>query len=421
MNKKKVGFLLLVMVMVPLAGELKFYPVEGNFRVSFGTPLFFFFLLWRRSLHQYTLILSVALCVVLFRVGLGVASGEVSVSEAFMLHFPVFFYYLTYGGLFQLLNVPRYYTKPLVVGGCGVLLEVMASMAEMVIRSGVADQAVGFDLWLLLEVAVVRSFFVLGFFNILLYRQAKIEEEQHKQQSEHMMMVVSGLYAEAVQLSKSMKDAEMVTKESYDLYRNIHELPVSERSSAVLGIASRVHEIKKDNQRIYAGLSQVISREGEATYLHVERIGKIVKQANEQYAAYLGKQIDIRLVCEGNHPPYPTYALLSVLNNLISNAVEAIEDKGRIDLEVRERNGQVECKVTDNGRGVPEKMREMIFKHGYTSKFDSSGEASTGIGLSYVQEVVEGMSGSINLVDEEEKKTTFFVRIPQAKLVEMGQ
>lgn len=420
MNKKKFGFLLLVVFMVPLAGELKFYPVEGNFRVSFGTPLFFFFLLWRRSLHQYTIILSVSLSVVLFRVGLEVGGGEMEALEAFMRHFPVFFYYLTYGLLFQFLNVPTFYSKPLIVGLCGVVLEVMASMAEMVIRSGVAEQAVGFDLWLLLQVAIIRSFFVLGFFNILLYRQAKIEEEQHKKQSEHMMMVVSGLYAEAIHLTKSMKDAETVTKESYDLYRKIRNLSVEESASSLLGISSRVHEIKKDNQRIYAGLSQVISRESEASYLPIERIGEIVKQANEKYAELLGKQVAFKVTCKGDHPAYPTYALLSILNNLISNAVEAIEEEGNIELTVKKPDDLVEIIVTDNGRGVPDRMRDIIFKHGYTSKFDSSGEASTGIGLSYVQEVVEGMNGSINLVDEE-GKTSFLIRLPQENLVEMGQ
>lgn len=41
---KKDGYILLLMLLtVPLAGELKFYPLNETFRVSFGVPTFFFF------------------------------------------------------------------------------------------------------------------------------------------------------------------------------------------------------------------------------------------------------------------------------------------------------------------------------------------------------------------------------------------
>ena len=37
---------LFMIIAVPIAGELKFYPLDGDLRVSLGTPLFFFILLW---------------------------------------------------------------------------------------------------------------------------------------------------------------------------------------------------------------------------------------------------------------------------------------------------------------------------------------------------------------------------------------
>ncbi|MFS8580996.1 MAG: ATP-binding protein, partial [Novibacillus thermophilus] len=40
-----------MLVIVPLAGELNFYPFNDAFRVSFGTPTFFFFLLLLRKIH----------------------------------------------------------------------------------------------------------------------------------------------------------------------------------------------------------------------------------------------------------------------------------------------------------------------------------------------------------------------------------
>ncbi|SDJ77582.1 ATP-binding protein [Salimicrobium halophilum] len=412
MSRRKWFLLVMVIVMVPLAGELKFYPFEGDFRVSFGTPLFFFLLLWRRSLHRLTLIFSVAGSVVLFRTWLEVYGSPMGVEEAFLAHFPVFFYYMTYG---------LFYHRPLMIGLFGVLLEILASTVEILLRSGVMDQPLDFGtMWLLVEVAVIRSFFVLGFFNILLYKQVKIEEEQQKQQKEHIMMVVAGLYAEVTHLSKSMQDAETVIKESYDLYRKVNRDPEAEPSSALLGIANKVHEIKKDNQRIYAGLSNVVSRESDSSYLCMNSIADILMRSNATYAEFLGKEVHFRFESEEQDASYPTYVLLSLLNNLITNAVEAIESKGEIELKVTKENNILAFRVTDDGPGVPGKAKEVIFEQGYTSKFDSSGAPSTGIGLSYVREIVEKMEGTIKVITEE-SKNSFLIQVPEKKLMEMGE
>ncbi len=44
--KKDISLLIILMVVVPIAGELNFHPFNDTFRVSFGTPLFFFLLLF---------------------------------------------------------------------------------------------------------------------------------------------------------------------------------------------------------------------------------------------------------------------------------------------------------------------------------------------------------------------------------------
>jgi two-component system, sensor histidine kinase YcbA len=43
---------LFMIIAVPIAGELKFYPLDGDIRVSLGTPLFFFILLWSRKIYS---------------------------------------------------------------------------------------------------------------------------------------------------------------------------------------------------------------------------------------------------------------------------------------------------------------------------------------------------------------------------------
>jgi two-component system sensor histidine kinase YcbA len=48
--KKDIFILILMMITVPLAGELNFYPINAAFRISFGVPAFLFFLLLFRKI-----------------------------------------------------------------------------------------------------------------------------------------------------------------------------------------------------------------------------------------------------------------------------------------------------------------------------------------------------------------------------------
>ncbi|BBP86859.1 hypothetical protein BsIDN1_04770 [Bacillus safensis] len=53
-------------------------------------------------------------------------------------------------------------------------------------------------------------------------------------------------------------------------------------------------------------------------------------------------------------------------------------------------------------------MREIVFDPGYTSKFDAFGTPSTGIGLSYVRELVQELGGHIQIEPKETKKVQHF-------------
>jgi two-component system, NtrC family, nitrogen regulation sensor histidine kinase NtrY len=103
--------------------------------------------------------------------------------------------------------------------------------------------------------------------------------------------------------------------------------------------------------------------------------------------------------------------LLRIFNNLIKNAIEAVPDYRRglinITLNVSGKNALVE--ITDNGKGIPEQMRDSIFNHNFTTK--SSG---TGLGLAFVKQAVENMYGSIKFETEINKGTTFYITLPLA-------
>lgn len=397
--RERLFLYMLIVVAVPLGGEMKFYPFEGDMRVSLGTPTFFFILLWSKKLNPILAGLAAGSSVVLFRVVLFYLSGNSNLfSEGFPLHFPVFFYYLIFALLFYLFKINTFYNNPFLVGLLGVIVEVAASMTEIFFRSFLSQSQVNYHTFLTIGmIAIIRSFFVLGFFNIFVIREAKLSEEEQRNRNEQMLMLISNLYVEMIQLKKTMKNAEDLTAASYTFYRELKEKNQEEHAQSALKIAGELHEIKKDNQRIYAGLTKLMVKENLSYFMDIEEILEVVIKCNGNFADSLGKSIEITNNVAGDHPPYHTFMLLSVINNLATNAVEAIHQAGEIHLEISRDHDTLMIQVKDTGPGITDRNRQLIFEPGFTTKFSQDGNASTGIGLSYVKNTIENIGGKIIL------------------------
>ncbi|QGQ44620.1 ATP-binding protein [Metabacillus sediminilitoris] len=420
--KERIWILLLMMIAVPLAGEFKFYPFDDTFRVSLGTPAFFLFLLWGRGIHPNIAGMLTGMSVFVFRFLLAVGIRDISVEEAMYLHFPAFFYYVIYALLFHWTKMNERHDQPFMIGFLGVGIEIIASLSEMVFRSLLAyNQDISLlAIEQLVIIAFIRSFFVLGFFNIFKLREAKLAEEEQRMQKEKMLLFISNLYEESVHLKKTMQNAEEITRMCYDFYRRLKSGEEGGRDAqTALQIAGLVHEIKKDNQRIYAGVSELISSENMQDYMNIKQLGNIMLVSNRRYAESLGKDVSFTLHVNGDHPPYHVFMVLSIINNLLTNAVEAIREEGYVSLHIKRKNQFVEFSVSDNGSGIPPRLKEIIFTEGFTTKFDVFGNPSTGIGLSYVKHTVEKWGGHIMLMDND-IETVFIVRIPIEAMIEKG-
>lgn len=116
-------------------------------------------------------------------------------------------------------------------------------------------------------------------------------------------------------------------------------------------------------------------------------------------------------------PPPPVYISRGELDdvwlNLLINAHDALVGRPGaqvgIDIHWREGDSQVEVVVWDNGPGVPEAIRDKIFKPFFTTKKVGEG---TGIGLHICRQVVERAGGTIEVESQEEIGTRFIVRLP---------
>lgn len=234
-------------------------------------------------------------------------------------------------------------------------------------------------------------------------------------------MHLSNLYVESVHLKKTLQNAELITQEAYQLYRNLQANDDSSSKTA-LKIAGEVHEIKKDNQRIFAGLSKLLLDKNVAEYVEGHELTEMIVRINEKYAAMLGKDIRFSKHIEGEHAAYHVYTVLSIFNNLVANAVEAIEDRGLIHIKLYKREQHVIFEVIDDGPGITQKYKKLVFKPGFTSKYDQTGTPSTGIGLSYIDEMVTELGGEVRLEDNENGNgCKFIVCLPECSLKREGE
>jgi len=105
--------------------------------------------------------------------------------------------------------------------------------------------------------------------------------------------------------------------------------------------------------------------------------------------------------------PLDEMKVMRVLNNLIRNAVEAMQDGGVLKLEAKKEKGEVLIAVRDTGSGISEDELAKLFRPFYTTK-----PKGLGLGLAFCMKVVEAHGGTIEVGSQVNEGTTFTMRLP---------
>ena len=106
-------------------------------------------------------------------------------------------------------------------------------------------------------------------------------------------------------------------------------------------------------------------------------------------------------------PDQISQVLLNLLNNAADAIAEQERDDGVITVRTRIDGNRTVLEVEDNGPGVPESLQNILLKKKHTTKKDGHG-----FGLITCKKIMEDHGGSIELVSETGKGTTFIIRLP---------
>jgi signal transduction histidine kinase len=109
---------------------------------------------------------------------------------------------------------------------------------------------------------------------------------------------------------------------------------------------------------------------------------------------------DLVIVSDGDR-------VLQVVGNLLSNAFHATPDGGRISLELARQNGTVHVAVEDNGPGIPDELRDRLFR-----PFVSQTGGGTGLGLAIARELSIALGGRLDLDTEVGRGSRFELVLP---------
>ncbi len=101
--------------------------------------------------------------------------------------------------------------------------------------------------------------------------------------------------------------------------------------------------------------------------------------------------------------------LNQVFMNLLVNAAQAMEERGKITIQTRVEGDEVVVDVSDTGKGMSPETMKKVFDPFFTTKPVGKG---TGLGMSLSYGIIQKHGGSIDVESEVGKGTTFHIRLP---------
>ncbi|HOY30478.1 MAG TPA: ATP-binding protein [Bacteroidales bacterium] len=101
--------------------------------------------------------------------------------------------------------------------------------------------------------------------------------------------------------------------------------------------------------------------------------------------------------------------LIRVMNNILTNAIQAIGDKksGLIEIGIGKKVNSVVITVKDNGAGISDEMKPKIFTPNFSTKSEGMG-----LGLAIVKGIIENSHGKIWFDSGQDAGTTFYIELP---------
>ncbi len=147
----------------------------------------------------------------------------------------------------------------------------------------------------------------------------------------------------------------------------------------------------------------------EIAHVSMEQLFEQFRELNTPFFKH--HRVSLEMNANGTSLKGDSSKLMRVLQNLISNSIDAIRDadiEGKITVDAQENAKCVTLTLKDNGPGIPEDIRENLFEP-FITRGKNEG---TGLGTAIVKSIIEAHRGEIEF-ETSALGTTFTIRLPK--------
>lgn len=290
--------------------------------------------------------------------------------------------------------------------------DIFANLAELISRNtNIIDH-----LNQLIVVAFIRGLISLGLLLAFYYFRSLFKKEIDREKYNGLISIFSDIKSEVYLMNNNIKYIENIMTDAYMLYDDIEKEKISTNKKKALKIAQNVHEIKKNYIGILNGLGGLEFNRDIYDSMRLSQIIDIIELNANKYIEKNNLEIELTFNIYKDFYVKKHYYLMSILRNVINNAIEALESIEKKHKKINVTCDQVENEIVfgifDNGGGIKEKNIEYIFNNGFSTKFTNDGKIHRGLGLSLVREIVEKeFDGSIGIISNESRFTKVTIQL----------
>ncbi len=232
-----------------------------------------------------------------------------------------------------------------------------------------------------------------------------------------------------------LKEAQIKTMEEKKRFKLISQMArqvshdIRSPLTALDMATSKLENIPEENRIIIKGavqgikdiangLLKVKEDEKESNSSNIETSSELISPLIEsiltEKRAQFRNKIDIDIISDLDPDSYGLFSKMNrvefrrVLSNLINNAVEAFQTIGNVKIGLTKSHNKAQITVEDNGKGIPEDIKEQLFERGKTF----GKENGHGLGLYHAKETIESWGGAISINSEVGKGTKITIELP---------
>lgn len=183
-----------------------------------------------------------------------------------------------------------------------------------------------------------------------------------------------------------------------------------------LGLSFEVMSTIKGGLRSAERISELVQSMKSYSYLdqgaqQLVDVHQGIEDTIRLFSCKLKQGVTVKRSYDDTLPKILAYGseLNQVWTNLIDNAIDAMDNKGTLELATKNKGDRLVVSITDSGAGISEEVRSRIFEPFFTTKPVGKG---TGLGLETVRRIVENRhKGSIS-INSNPGRTSFIVCLP---------